>query len=73
MRLELNISADEAEALKSAIARCITQEQAIIDAGPDEGFAVEEAIRERGLLKNVRDVLDDQLDAYRFKYGVDPT
>lgn len=73
MKLELHISADEAEALKSAIARCIAIEQAIIDAGPDESYGLEEAIRERGLLKNVRDVLDDQLDAYTFKYGSDPT
>lgn len=71
MKLELHLSADEADALKAAIARAIRREQAIIDAGPDEDHGLEEAVHERGLLANVRDVLDDQIDAYTHKYGVD--
>lgn len=71
MKLQLDLSDQEWDALRAALDAAVLQAQRaamgeVADLSPDS------ASHEFVFLRNIRDYIDDLVDAHNAKYGVDP-
>lgn len=71
MKLHVDLSSEEWDALRAALTSAVLREQYLMESAQDEDLR-NEASRDFVFLRNLRDHVDDLVDAYNSKYGVDP-